>query len=855
MNTKICARFLVVTLLLQSVLAPVGVFAVPVDPASDQSAAVTTPAVSASVSEQSSSVAALPSQTSTSPVASVPDATGSQQTAAAGTESTLSTAPTPAAAVKPVVEAATIPTSAPQTVPAAASVAATVSVPSPAASTAPVADNTSTQTGSKAAVASAPTIFTAAAATQSTNLILNPSLETASGSLPQYWATDKWGTSTTSFSYPVTGHAGDKAAKVTMSGYRSGDAKWYFNDVAVTPSAQYVFSDWYKSTAKTWIVAQYTSSSGTVQYVDFGSVAASSSWKQYSKTFTVPAGITKLTVLHLIKANGTLTVDDYSLASSSSTPTPAPTLTLSANPTSIATGSSSTLTWSTTDATSCAATGGWTSSTATSGTASVTPTSTTTYSMTCTGAGGTATKTATVTVTTPTPAPTLTLSANPTSIVSGTSSTLTWSATDATSCAAGWTSSTEISGTASVTPSATTTYSMTCTGVGGSVTKTATVTVTTVPVPTENLILNPSLETANGSLPANWAKNNWGTLTPTYAYPVAGHTGSKAAQVTVSGYRSGDAKWFFNDVSVTPGAEYVFSDWYKSTVQTDVTVRYTTSSGVTTYTDFGTVPVASTWTQYTKTFTVPTDVTSLTVFHLIRANGRFIVDDYSLVKSAVVDTSTFSEGMVTFTFDDGFLNTYQNGLPILDAAGIRSTQAIITGSLGESGYVTAAQVQDMASRAHEVASHTRSHADLTSLSAADAQAEIAGSKFDLASIGVVANTIVYPFGTYSDSVLTLVKDAGYTGGRSVDTGYDTPNTNPYALRDQHVTSDVTFDQIKGWIDSAISNKQWLVLELHQQQAGAGEYSNDPALLQQVADYVTSQRVKTVTLGQGVAMMK
>jgi hypothetical protein len=70
---------------------------------------------------------------------------------------------------------------------------------------------------------------------------------------------------------------------------------------------------------------------------------------------------------------------------------------------------------------------------------------------------------------TATPAPTVTLSASPTSIAAGSNSTLTWSSTNATSCTAsgGWTGTEASAGTLSVSPANTTTYSLTCTGTGG----------------------------------------------------------------------------------------------------------------------------------------------------------------------------------------------------------------------------------------------------------------------------------------------------------------------------------------------------------------------------------------------------
>ncbi|MGA2964234.1 MAG: cellulase family glycosylhydrolase, partial [Candidatus Korobacteraceae bacterium] len=160
----------------------------------------------------------------------------------------------------------------------------------------------------------------------------------------------------------------------------------------------------------------------------------------------------------------------------------APTATVSVSPTTIASGGSSTLTWSSTNATSCTASGGWTGTKATSGTQSVSPTSTTTYSLTCSGAGGTTSPTSATVTVTAAAVPTVTLTAIPTTIEPGSSSTLTWSSTNATSCTAsgGWTGTKATSGTQSVSLTNTTTFTLTCTGAEGtSAPASATVTVAT----------------------------------------------------------------------------------------------------------------------------------------------------------------------------------------------------------------------------------------------------------------------------------------------------------------------------------------------------------------------------------------
>ncbi len=75
--------------------------------------------------------------------------------------------------------------------------------------------------------------------------------------------------------------------------------------------------------------------------------------------------------------------------------------------------------------------------------------------------------------------PVVSISASPSSITSGESTTLSWSSSDVTSCTAsgGWSGTRATSGNLSVSPTTTTTYTLTCTGTNGSANQSATVTV------------------------------------------------------------------------------------------------------------------------------------------------------------------------------------------------------------------------------------------------------------------------------------------------------------------------------------------------------------------------------------------
>ncbi len=112
------------------------------------------------------------------------------------------------------------------------------------------------------------------------------------------------------------------------------------------------------------------------------------------------------------------------------------------------------------------------------GVASGVTTGTNTYTWSCVGTNGGTTAQCSAGITPP-QAPTLILSILPTAITAGESSTLTWSSTNTTSCTAtgGWTGAKAVSGTQVVSPVVNTTYTLACTGTGGTATQSASVVV------------------------------------------------------------------------------------------------------------------------------------------------------------------------------------------------------------------------------------------------------------------------------------------------------------------------------------------------------------------------------------------
>jgi hypothetical protein len=195
-----------------------------------------------------------------------------------------------------------------------------------------------------------------------------------------------------------------------------------------------------------------------------------------------------------------------------------PTVTLTTTPSSVTSGQSSTLNWTVSNATSCT-TSNDRSNPVWSG--SITPangnkstgalTQTTTFTLNCSNANGSAQAQDIVSVT-GSGVPTVTLTANPTTVTSGQSSTLNWTVSNATSCAAsnGWSGTKNpAGGTESSGPlSSNTTFTITCTNANGSAADSATVNVNNAVPPTVVLTTTPSSVASGQQTDIFWRGND-----------------------------------------------------------------------------------------------------------------------------------------------------------------------------------------------------------------------------------------------------------------------------------------------------------------------------------------------------------
>lgn len=179
-----------------------------------------------------------------------------------------------------------------------------------------------------------------------------------------------------------------------------------------------------------------------------------------------------------------------------------------------------------------------------------------------------------------------------------------------------------------------------------------------------NLVANPSMELATAGVPDGWLNNAWadpaGSMVSSFEYDTQSansQDGVASLKTTISSYGvDGDAKWFFTPVAVTPGMTYRYSDFYKSSAPTSLVIAYwngyTPDTDATIYDSLPDAPASpDAWTQYSGEFSVPAEVTHVSIYHLLNRVGMLSIDNVSLSQK-VAKPLTFDDILLNPSFED-----------------------------------------------------------------------------------------------------------------------------------------------------------------------------------------------------------
>lgn len=151
--------------------------------------------------------------------------------------------------------------------------------------------------------------------------------------------------------------------------------------------------------------------------------------------------------------------------------------------------------------------------------------------------------------------------------------------------------------------------------------------------------------------------------------------------------------------------------------------------------------------------------------------------------------------VAVITFDDGYLDTLENALPILNTFGFSATCYFVSARTGESNDWDAAalnvrkqlmsneQIKAWQAAGMEVGAHSRTHPRLTACTDAELQAELAGSKADLEALtGAPVTQFCYPYGDLDARVADAARNVGYIAATTTQRGRARPGEDAMRLR-------------------------------------------------------------------------
>jgi peptidoglycan/xylan/chitin deacetylase (PgdA/CDA1 family) len=117
---------------------------------------------------------------------------------------------------------------------------------------------------------------------------------------------------------------------------------------------------------------------------------------------------------------------------------------------------------------------------------------------------------------------------------------------------------------------------------------------------------------------------------------------------------------------------------------------------------------------------------------------------------------------IVLSFDDGYADFYTTAVPILRSHDFVAVDYVVSGFIGQPGYMSAAQIVSAQGAGFEIGAHTVGHVNLTRQSADGLRYQLTASKDALERLlGHPVLSFCYPYGKFGARESAAVAAAGY----------------------------------------------------------------------------------------------
>lgn len=154
-----------------------------------------------------------------------------------------------------------------------------------------------------------------------------------------------------------------------------------------------------------------------------------------------------------------------------------------------------------------------------------------------------------------------------------------------------------------------------------------------------------------------------------------------------------------------------------------------------------------------------------------------------------------SRRLIALTFDDGYMDFYENARPVLRKYGYPATVFLVPGLAGQVNawdserlgtrkkLLDWKKVKELAEGGVTFGAHTMTHPHLPGIAVPQMRDEILGSKRVIEEkTGRPVEFFCYPYGDYNGDALREVREAGFLGAVTVKRGFTYEGDNPFELK-------------------------------------------------------------------------
>ncbi|GAP58408.1 polysaccharide deacetylase [Arthrobacter sp. Hiyo1] len=213
--------------------------------------------------------------------------------------------------------------------------------------------------------------------------------------------------------------------------------------------------------------------------------------------------------------------------------------------------------------------------------------------------------------------------------------------------------------------------------------------------------------------------------------------------------------------------------------------------------------------------------------------------------------------VVTLTFDDANADQL-NAAQTMQSLGLVGTFFTPSGFINNPNYLTTSDMQGLVANGNEIAGHTVTHPDLTTVTLDEATRQICNDRVNLTNLGFTITDFAYPFASENASLETVVKNCGLNSARNlgdIKTRFSCagcplaetiPPANPYnTAAPDEVDNTWTLADLQKSVTQAEPGGGWVQLTFHHISATSTDPLNiTPTLFNQFATWLKSRPATT-----------